>query len=240
MSAAFVEVSPFVRPCPEEEKRFIDCEKEAQVGDFLTAMAEFLGVSSSKLSVVQVRGDGCNVVLGAKENIPSNVAIKGTKTMAGVPQSVLVRGKVEKQTMTRTEALGIQKDTIELYSDELLQLQVKNVQKAFLQRMQAGDKFKGNEYGQQVRVLIQPLQEKLLSKWGYPPGQRGFVIMQSVFQNNFGTDAEIQETRAKIDGLLGTDFSWIPDTLSGAFTGGGGQLPPGQAPGAPGVSESHE
>merc|ERR1719359_831497 len=112
MSAAFAEVSPFVRPCPEEEKRYIDCEKEAQVGDFLTAMAEFLGVSSSKLSAVQVRGDGCNVVLGAKENIPPNVAIKGTKTMAGVPQSVLVKARKDKDTMSRAEAMGIQKDTI--------------------------------------------------------------------------------------------------------------------------------
>merc|ERR1712070_229372 len=162
-------------------------------------------------------------VLGAKENVPPNVAIKGIKTMAGVPQSVLVRGKVEKTTMTRAEALGIQKDTQEYYSDELLQLQIKSVQKAFLQRMQAGDKFKGNEYGQQVRPLIQPMQEKLLLKWGYPTGQRGFVIMQSAFQANFGTDPEIQETRSKIDALLGMDFTWIPETMAGQFPGFGGQ-----------------
>merc|ERR1719454_121721 len=106
--------------------------------------------------------------------------------------------------------MGIQKDTLEFYSDELLQLQIKQVQKA-------GDKFKGNEYGQQVRVLIQPLQEKILAKWGYPPGQRGFVIMQSVFQSNFESDPEIQETRAKIDGMLGTDFSWVPETIAQSF-----------------------
>merc|ERR1712118_581898 len=140
MATTLIEATPFVKPCPEDEKRQIDCEKGVVVADLLNVMADLLGVSVSKLSAVNPLPDGCNVVLGAKEAVPQKVCIKGTRTMAGVPPSVLVNPKSYRSSMTKAEALAIQKDTMDFYSDALLQKQLKILQKETIQKLMGGQK----------------------------------------------------------------------------------------------------
>merc|ERR1719181_1256174 len=96
------------------------------------------------------------------------------------------------------------------YSEALLQMQIKNLQKAELAKLQAGQKLRSQDYQQQVRVLIQPMQDKILAKWGFTLGARGFVMMQSLFNANFSTDPEIQENVLKINAQLGFDYTWMP------------------------------
>lgn len=237
--ATLVEVSPFVKPCPDDEMRYIDCEKGVQVKDLLATIADLLGRKPNDLNVVHPRADGCNVVLGAKEAIPARVCIKGTKSLVGVPPSVLVKPKAFRSTFTKSEAMNIQQDTIDAYSDPLLQLQLKSVQKAMVQRLSRGDAFKAQDYTGALRPLISAKQDKILAKWDFELGQKGFANMQSIFNTHFETDAEVQANVLKINALTGTDFSWVPETIDRGNLASRTPQATAQNSG-PGASESYE
>merc|ERR1719263_818171 len=77
----------------------------------------------------------------------------------------------------------------------------------------AGGTLKGKVYEAQIRTLIQPLQDKLLVRWNFPKGQKGFAMLQSIFNESLGTDVHVQENIPQINAMLGFDWSWIPERL---------------------------
>mmetsp|Transcript_56263 Transcript_56263/g.131805 ORF Transcript_56263/g.131805 Transcript_56263/m.131805 type:complete len:230 (+) Transcript_56263:53-742(+) len=219
MPAALVEVTPFVKPCPESEKKSIQCHDGAQVADALKVLADALGTAPQNIALVRHASLGPTVVLLPTDIVPSQVHVRGVRSLAKLPNGLEVRTKGWRTTMTKGEALKVQDDTIELYDDELLRLQLRQLQTQLVKRWIESGKVNASEYTSKMQDVLAPLQRTLLEKWNFEPGRRGLFTMQGIFTSKFGADPDVQENVEIINALVGTDFNWKldDDSLQGPF-----------------------
>lgn len=207
-----VEVLPFLKPCPDSEKRLVDCGDGVLVGDIIKELATQLNVKASSLGLIKEMGAGIRVVLHNKETPPPTVMVKGARTLATIPSKIEVKGKVMPTTLTKEEALAIQADTMTYYNNELVRAQLKQLQAKTIEKWTAApsiDPTSQREYNIKLREILQPQQQKFFPKHGFEATSKGMALMQGIF-NTYSDDQEIQDNVNKINAIVGTDYSWAP------------------------------
>mmetsp|Transcript_31202 Transcript_31202/g.72749 ORF Transcript_31202/g.72749 Transcript_31202/m.72749 type:complete len:237 (-) Transcript_31202:16-726(-) len=208
MPAVVVEVSPFIKPCPEAEKRMLHCQDGAIVADALKVIGDALGTDPQTLSLVRHASLGPTVVLLPSDTVPPRVHLRGLKSVQKLPNGLEVRTKSFRTTMTKGEALKIQDDTIELYENELLQLQLQQLQRQIAPQWVEKGKITYTDYMNRLQDVLAPYQRTLLERWNFEPGKRGLFTMQSIFTSKFSVDPDVQENVEIINALVGTDLNW--------------------------------
>jgi len=209
MPRKMVVISPLVAPCPESEKRLLDCDDGVLVTDIRCALARCLNVPQRSLSVVKHHETGLHLVLNGKEVPSERLQVKGVKSLSALPNVVQVSRPPQRSTMTKEEALAIQQDTIDAYQDELLAVQLKTLQDLCAAKWVEEGRYNSQDYTTRLRDIVQPRQAAFFPKWGFEPNQKGFVAMQTLFNLNFASDPDVQENVNRINSMVGTDMAWV-------------------------------
>merc|ERR1712217_541210 len=161
-------------------------------------------------------GAGINVVLHNKETPQPTMMLKGVRSMGNVPGRIEGKGKQMPTTLTKEEALAIQKDTMEYYKSPLLQAQLKQLQAKTLENWQSKENIDlttQREYNKKLGPILQPHQAKFFPKHGFEATSKGMSLMQGIFNNEYNDDQDIQDNVNTINAIVGTDFSWVPPDL---------------------------
>jgi len=207
-----VELSPFVLPCPEDEKRFCDCGDGVLVGDIVKELAGVLKVEPKTLSLAKVHESGMALVLHSKEVPTDKLMVKGVRSLDGVPSRIEVAGKAMPTVLTKAEAMQIQGETMAYYQADLVKLQLKSLQDDCLEEWRYVNRIDPpmmRSYTIGLREILQPQQAKFFPKYGFEATSKGMAVMQSLF-NSFQDDPEVQENVNRINSIIGTDYSWLP------------------------------
>lgn len=210
-----VEVAPLVKPCPSDEKRSIDCGKEALIEDILAELEGSLGKGITLYKELE-SGSGIYTKLCKKESPPAMIYVKGVHSISALPASISVSGFVMPSTLTKDQALAIQLDTMANYQDELFTLQMKQLQKKLIdewKELDVLDPGTTRTYMTKLRTVLQPVQAKFFRKHGFEATPKGMATMQGIFNSEFADDQEIQDNVNKINFIVGTDYNWLPPDL---------------------------
>eukprot|EP00418_Pyrodinium_bahamense_P026072 CAMPEP_0179143196 /NCGR_PEP_ID=MMETSP0796-20121207/68866_1 /TAXON_ID=73915 /ORGANISM="Pyrodinium bahamense, Strain pbaha01" /LENGTH=266 /DNA_ID=CAMNT_0020843221 /DNA_START=29 /DNA_END=829 /DNA_ORIENTATION=- len=216
-----VEISPFIMPCPDDERRFAECGDGTLVGDLIKELAKLLEMDPQCLSMIKTFEEGSTLVLHNKEPVSERLMVRGVRSLAGVPSKIDVAGKIPTPTSFSKEmALQIQEDTIQHYTSELVQLQLKALQDECQEEwkyLPQIDNVTMRDYMGGLRKILLPQQAKFFPKYGFEPTSKDMAIMQSIF-NAMQDDQEIQDNTNKINAIIGTDYSWLPKELTAKQT----------------------
>lgn len=214
-----VEVAPFVKPCPADEKRSFNCADGVLIGDIVKELSKALGVEPSSVQILKENERGAGVVMHNKEKPASNLKVKGVRTLQGVPATVQVSGPPKPpSTLTKSQALEIQADTMEHYQGDLMKFRLQAMQAEIMLKWRTLGKADNREYNAKLRELLQPIQATFFPKYGFEATQKGMALMQGIFNSAFGDDEEIQANVNIINNMIGTDLAWLPPEMQELLT----------------------